>query len=160
MAVRPFAITEWIVLPMGVIAPFYFLASYLYLTDRITTIGGYIPNWGINLPPVQISVIFFVTVGVILLVLLIGLFYWQSDSRAFLIQVRKNWSILLVMLLVMLPTPFINENTGLESLLLWLVPASPFMAKGFLAPKNNTLPGLMFWTLVTLAIVKNWGLIK
>jgi len=160
MAVRPFVITEWIVLPMGVITPYYFLAAYLYYNGKIQTIGEYIPDWALNIPDTTISPVFFVTIGLIIVILLIGLFYWQHESRRILIQVRKNWVVLLVMLLVMLPIPFINQHAGVESLLLWIVPASPFMAKGFLDPKKNFLPNLMFWSLLALAILKNWEIVK
>jgi hypothetical protein len=50
-------------------------------------------------------------------------------------------------------------DAGIDSLLLWIVPASPFIAKGFLAPKTNTLPNIMFWALIVLGLVKTWGLI-
>lgn len=159
MVVRPFIITEWLVLLMGVIFPFYFLASYLYLTDRLSSILLFIPRWGINIPRILVSPAFFVTIGLILAILILGMIYSQQESRRLLIQVRKNWVVLTVMLFVMLPIPFINTDVGIESLLLWVVPASPYMAKGFLGPKKNTLPNLMFWSLLLLAFLKNWEVI-
>ena len=160
MIVRPFVITEWVVLLMGVLAPYYFLATYLYLTDRIHTFVNYVPDWGLNVPLSYVTVPLFVTIGLIVILLIIGLIYWQVENRRLLIQVRKNWVVLLVMLIVMLPVPFVNEGAGIESLFLWIVPASPFIAKGFLAPKKNTLPNLLFWSLLALAILKNWEIIK
>jgi len=160
MVVRPFIITEWLVLLMGVLSPFYFLASWLYLTDQIKSFGNYIPDWGLNLPITRVSVPFFITAGLITIILIIGIFFWQSENRRLIIQVRKNWNVLLVMLLVMLPIPFINEKAGIDSLFLWIVPASPFIAKGFLAPKKNFLPNIMFWGLLALGILKNWEVIK
>ena len=160
MVVRPFVITELLVLLMGVLSPVYFIASWLYLTDSFHTINQYIPMWQLNLPDTQVTGWFFVTVSLILLILLTGLIYWQSESRRLLIHVRKNWGVLMVMLLVMLPIPFINKDAGLDSLVLWIIPASPFIAKGFLAPQKNILPNLMFWALLGLGILKNWGLVK
>jgi hypothetical protein len=160
MVLRPFAFREWMVLLMGVICPFYFLASWLYLTDRIKLFLNYIPDWGFNLPVSQASVFFFVTIGLVIVILIIGLFYWQHENRRLLIQVRKNWVVLLVMLLIMLPVPFINQGAGIESLFLWIVPASPFIAKGFLGPKRNFLPNLMFWSLLAIGILKNWEIVK
>ncbi|MCW3079648.1 hypothetical protein [Segetibacter sp.] len=157
--VRPFIITEWVVLLMGVIFPYYFLASYLYLTDRLGSILLYIPKWGLNIPRTVVSPAFFVTIGLILITLILGMVYSQQESRRLLIQVRKNWVVLTVMLLVMLPIPFINKGVGIDSLLLWIVPASPYIAKAFLGPKKNTLPNLMFWSLLVLAIVKNWQVV-
>lgn len=159
MILRPFVITEWLVLLMGIIFPFYLLASYLYLTDNIQSLKNYIPLWHINLPDVQNKIVFFITLAAIIIVLLTGLFYWQQENRRLLIQVRKNWVVLLAMFFVLLPLPFINKNAGIESLILCIVPASPLIAKGFLAPKKNTIPALMFWALISLAILKNWQII-
>lgn len=160
LVVRPFIITEWLVLLMGVICPFYFLASWLFWKDKLQSMHRFIPDWQLNLPDTQITPLFFITVALIIIILLIGLFYYQSESLRLLIQVRKNWGVLMVMLLVMLPIPFINKDAGIDSLLLWIVPASPFIAKGFLAPKRNTLPNIMFWSMLLLALVKNWNIMR
>lgn len=160
MVLRPFIITEWLVLLMAAICPYYFLAAYLYLTDSFGSIRFYLPHWGLNVPVVHVSVTFFVTIGVLIAILLTGLFYSQHENRKLVIQIRKNWTVLLSMVFILLPLPFINEHAGIESLLLWIVPVSPFIARGFLAPKTNTLPGLMFWALLALAILKNWQIVK
>ena len=34
-----------------------------------------------------------------------------------------------------------------------------FIAKGFLTPRRNFLPNLMFWLLLLLGLAKNWGLV-
>jgi len=159
MILRPFVLTEWLVLVMGIIFPFYLLASYLYFTDRLHTMKSYIPQWYINLPYIENKIVFFITVATIIIVLLTGLFYWQQENRRLLIQVRKNWVVLLAMLFVLLPLPFISKNAGIESLILCIVPGSPLIAKGFLAPKKNTVPALMFWALISLVVLKNWHII-
>lgn len=158
LVLRPFIITEFVILLMGVIFPFYLLASYLYLTDRLLSIKNYIPLFQLNLPDIQNRILFFITIALIIIIFLMGLFYWQQENRRLLIQVRKNWTVLLAMLLILLPVPFINKNAGIESLILLIVPASPIIAKGFLAPKKNTVPAIMFWLSICLAIVKNWHL--
>lgn len=159
MVLRSFIISDCLVLLMGVVFPFYLLASYLYLTDRLVLIKNYIPLWQLNLPYVQYKLVFSITIAIVIVILLVGLFYWQQENRRLLIQVRKNWVVLLAMFFVLLPLPFISKNAGIESLILCIVPASPLIAKGFFGPKKNTVPALMFWLLVSLAIVKNWHLI-
>jgi len=158
LIVRPLLITEWVVLIMGILSPFYFLFSYLYLTDRIhNNWTKYLPQWQLNLPDLQPTVLFFITVGVLIVILLIGIFYFQSENRRLLIQVRKNWIVLQLMVLVMFPIPFISRNAGMDTFLLLIVPLSPFMAKGFLTPKKETLPNIMFWSLIILVVLNNWG---
>lgn len=159
LVVRPFILKEWFMLLMGVLAALYFLFSWLYLTDNLHLIHQYFPIWQLNLPDTSINSIFYVTVGIILIILFIGLYYYQEDSLRLLIHVRKNWGVLMVMLLVMLPIPFINKDAGLNSLFLWLIPASPFIAKGFLAPKRQILPNIMFWVLLLLGLYKNWMMV-
>lgn len=156
LIIRPFFIAEWLVLLMGAIAPFYFLFSYLYLTDRTKHLLQFIPQWRLGLPHVQSSVLFFITLAIIIIILLPGIFYWRRENRRLLIQVRENWIVFQVMLLLMLPLPFISKHSDMDILLLFIVPFSPFMAKGFLAPKKITLPNIMFWCLVVLAVLNNW----
>ena len=156
MVVRPFNITEWLVMLMGVCAPFYFLFMFLFLTDRLVQLQQYVPLWQLNLPDVKTTPLFFVSVGMILLFLAIGIYHFQDKSRRMLIQVRKNWGVLMVMLLIMLPLPFISKNATLDSLLLWCVPVSPFMANGFLFPRKETFPKIMFWSLFIIIVLNNW----
>ena len=157
LIVRPLLVNEWLVLLMGVATPFYFLISYLYLTDQLFRTIGFIPRWELNLPDLNPTILFFVTVGIVVLILFIGIFYFQSENRRLLIQVRKNWIVLQLMVFVMLFIPFINKNAGMDTFLLLLVPLSPFMAKGFFAPKRDTLPNIMFWCLLALVLINNWG---
>jgi hypothetical protein len=60
----------------------------------------------------------------------------------------------------MLPVPFINENVGWETLLLWCVPASPFVSYAFSETKNETFPNILFWLLVSLIVINNWNLVS
>jgi hypothetical protein len=159
LVVRPFNIAELIVMLMGVLAPFYFLGVYLFITDQFTGLSRYVPFLHLHLPHVQPSALFFATAAVMVIILLTGLYYWQKQNVRLLIQAKKNWGVLMIMLFFLLPVPFINRNAGIESAVLWAVPASPFIAKGFLEPKKNTLPNIMFWALVILVILNNWRII-
>lgn len=156
LVVRPFNITELLVMFMGVLTPFYFLGAYLFLTDRFHQFATFLPTWQLNLPDVENELFFFLSIGFIIMVLFIGIYQWQNKNRRMLIHIRKNWGVLIAMLIVMIPLPFINANASLESLFMWAIPVSPFIANGFLTPKNNTFPNIMFWLLVMLIIINNW----
>ena len=160
LVVRPFNITELLVMFMGVLAPFYFLGVYLFLTDNFTHLSRYLPTWQLNLPDVENPLYFFVSIGLIILFLFIGIYQWQDKNRRMLIHIRKNWGVLIAMLFVMLPLPFINQNASLESLLMWAIPVSPFLANGFLGPKSNTFPNIMFWLLIVISVFNNWPFLK
>lgn len=157
---RTFLITQLLVLLMGFLFPFYILICYLFLTDKLTLLKNYIPDWNFNFPHYHISVIMIVTAIIITLILFIGLYYMQQENRRLLIQVRNNWIVLVIMMIIMLPLPLFNKGQVIESLMLCLVPAASVIAKGFLVPKKNTLPFIMFWVLVILGILKTWNIIK
>ena len=159
MIIRTFNPSEWIVLLLGIATPFYFSFSYLFLFDRWSSYSDYIPHWQFNLPDIHINNVFFITVGLLFLVLIIGLYYWQQENRKLLIQVRKNWGLLITLFFILLLVPFINKGSSLDSFLLWIVPASPLIAKGFFVPSNNRLPNIMFWLLFALILLKNWQII-
>lgn len=160
MIVRPFNVTEWIVLLMGVVAPFYFLFSYLYLVDKLGRIEEYLPEWQLNLPVIESWPQFFITIGVVIVMLIVGVYYWQLASRRMLIHIRKNWGVLVAMMLVLMMLPFVSKNAALDSLLLWIVPVSPFIAEAFIEAKRRTLPNLLFWILLLLGLVNTWQVIK
>lgn len=159
LIVRPFVLAEVLVLLMGVVCPYYFLVSWLYLTDNITIASRFIPNWELTVPQISITPVFFITLAIVIFSLVTGIIYWQTESRRLVIQIRKNWVVLWSMLFVLLPTPFIHYKAGIISLLLWIVPASPFIAKGFLASKSPLLPRIMFWAILLLVVLKNWRII-
>jgi hypothetical protein len=161
LIVRPFFVTEWLVLLMGVVAPFYFLFSYLYLTDELVRLPHLIPRWHTSLPVIAPTVLFFSSLALIAVVLFIGMIYWQKENRRLIVQVRKNWVVLNVMLLLMLPLPFVTYKAEIDSLLTFVVPLSPMMAKAFLSPKKDTLSIIIFWCLLALILINNWsGLFK
>ncbi|MDB5192712.1 MAG: hypothetical protein JWQ96_2275 [Segetibacter sp.] len=160
LVLRPFKLNELVILFMGVLAPFYFLFSILFLTNRMQRLQQYIPEWQFNLPAPQTTIMFFVTMGVLVLFILMGIYHWQDQSRRVLIQIRKSWMVLLVMLLLLLPLPFVSKNANIDSVLLWIVPIAPFIAKGFIGPKKKTIPALMFWCLLAIAIINTWQLVK
>lgn len=159
LVVRPFNITELLVMFMGIAAPYYFLGAFLFLTDRFTNLSRFVPSIELNLPNVADPLMFFISLSLIVVTLLIGIYNWQTKSRRMLIQVRKNWGVLVVMLLVMLPLPFISKDAGLQTLLLWCIPVSPFVAYTFIETKRDTFANLIFWMFVAVIIINNWGLL-
>jgi hypothetical protein len=73
-----------------------------------------------------------------------------------LIHVRKEWTVLLFMLLLLLPAMFISKDAGYEAGLLAMVPAAAFASNIFLYPARASIPALLFWALSILAFYNNW----
>ncbi len=97
---RPFRLSEWFVLLLGVITPFYWLLAIVFLY-------GHIQNWQYYLPKINMHIldpgnkITLLTTFITASVLIVGgIFYWQKNISRMIIHVRKNWSVLLLMLLL------------------------------------------------------------
>jgi Family of unknown function (DUF6427) len=157
---RPFSVNEWIVLLIGIITPFYFVAGYLFLTDQLHLIVDELKMVEpriikpLNLP-VAILTLSMAAIGIIP-----GIFLWQSNSGRITIQGRKIWGILFVMLILLLPVVYFFNNSWPDALLLAIVPAAAFMSNTFLYPKKNIGPALLFWLFVALIIYNNWFVTK
>jgi hypothetical protein len=158
--VRPFKLAEWVILLMGVLLPYYFLAAWLYLTDGFSAFGQYLPHLHWTVPLKQWSVPLIASLAVLCLVLLAGLYYWQISSNRMVIQIRKNWGVMMVMLLILLPIPFVFLYAGLESAFMSLVPLGAFAGNAFSYPRRLVLPNLLFWLAAAVIAWNNWLLIK
>ena len=158
--VRPFKLAEWLILLMGILVPYYFLASWLFLTDNLKTFGTYLPYLQLNLPLAQWSIPLVISLSVLLIVLLAGLYYWQVSNKRMVIQIRKNWGVMMVMLLILLPIPFIFLHAGIESALMSLVPLGAFAGIAFSYPRRLLLPNILFWLSILVIVYNNWLFVK
>lgn len=158
--VRPFRPAEWFVLLMGLIIPFYFLGSYFYLTDNIKQLLLFLPSIHFHLPLLKADVWFWGSLGVLALCLLVGIYFWQLNSGRMIIQIRKNWGVMMVLLLLMLPIPFIFRNESMHAAVLSLVPLAAYSSNGYLYPKRLFLPNILFWLSVAVIVHNNWQLVK
>lgn len=158
--VRPFRLAEWLVLLMGILLPFYFLLSGLFLTGQTVLFSNFLPSLQWNLPVAIWDLQLMSSLSLLSILLLTGLYYWQFSVKRMIIQIRKNWGVMMVMLLILLPIPFIFLNGGIESGILSLVPIGAFVANAFSNPKKLTLPNLLFWLLIGIIIFNNWWFLK
>jgi hypothetical protein len=158
--VRPFRPAEWILLLMGVLLPYYFLTSFLYLTDQLETIKRYIPFFQLHFPVPHPDIWLLINLGYLFLALVIGMFFWQQFNNRMVIQIRKNWSIMLVLLLILLIAPFIFLGSGMDTALLCLIPLSAFAANAFGYSRRLIIPNILFWIGIILIVHNNWDLIK
>jgi hypothetical protein len=158
--VRPFNLAEWVILLMGILLPYYFLAAWLFLNDQLTAFSSYLPYLQLNLPLEKWDVPLIVRLSVLLIVLLAGLYYWQVSNKRMVIQIRKNWGVMMVMLLILLPIPFIFLHAGIESALMSLVPLGAFAGNTFSYPRRLVVPNILFWLCVIVIAYNNWWFIK
>jgi hypothetical protein len=130
--VRPFRLTEWLILLIGVVTPYYLLVSGLFLTGKMGLLLSFTPDLLINLPVHRIDIGLWVSLGVLALSLLCGLDQWLPANNRMIIQTRKNWGVMLVMLLILLPVPFVFNKAGMQSGFLITVPMAAFISNAFM----------------------------
>lgn len=160
MIIRAARITEWLVLLIGIIVPYYLLFSILFLTGYLREWQRFMPECRWNLPVNHPDIFLWVRLGLLSLLLLIGVAYWLGNRGRMLMHIRKNWGVLLLMLVMLLPVPFIYKNAGLPSAFLAVVPLSGFIANFFIYPRNKMLSNFFFLLLLAVVIHTNWLIVQ
>lgn len=152
---RPFAIREWLLGLLGVTTPYYFLGIILFLNNQFAW-AKILPIIHFTLPVLPDSLK--VTLGILLLMLgfVIGGFYVQNNLNKMLIQVRKNWSLLLLYLMVAALMLLTNGKENYVSWLLFAVPLSAFHASAYFYPNNKTFPLVLQWNMFAFAVYINY----
>ncbi|MDH7464046.1 hypothetical protein QEG73_22300 [Chitinophagaceae bacterium 26-R-25] len=153
---RPFRLTEWFIAILGLITPYYFLFVILYLVNKwqwqklISPIHFYLPKLTTSL---------WITGGIVLLVLpfLIGAFYVQNNLNKMLIQVRKTWSLLLVLLVVSLMIILINPGTGYQHWLMITIPLATFHAAVYYFSNSKFFALILHWFIFGFVILLQYN---
>jgi hypothetical protein len=159
VVVRPFRLAEWVILLMGILLPYYFLSSILFLQDKLDKLHQFVPALRLNLPVATWSVPLVIRLAVLVMMMIAGLVFWQLTHRRMVIQIRKNWGIMMVMLFILLPIPFIFKQAGIESSFMLLLPLASFASNAFSTPRRLVLPNILFWTAAAVLVYNNWVMI-
>ncbi len=147
---RPLRAAEWFITFMGIFTPWYFLAAWLFLTDNLYSF--HLSGFGISYPVYQSLTQELVGLLIIILLTVSGFFVVQSTNSKQVVQVRKNWGLILIYLIVTLLIPFINWAFMMEYWILTLVPASAFIGSAFYFPRIKWIPSLLQWFIVAFVL--------
>jgi hypothetical protein len=158
--VRPFSIAEWLVLLLGILMPYYFVIVFLFLNNQFALVGTYLPTISFGSPLHGLDTSYLINLGFIVFATLIGLYQLQLHVGRLVIQIRKNWGVMMVLLFILLVSPFLFSSLGPQVLLMGLVPLSATISNGYSNPKKLLLPNFLFWTALGLIIINNWHLVK
>lgn len=153
---RPFILAEWVVSILGIITPYYFLFSYLFLTDKLK--GYRLPQFEISYPKFHQNYWELAGICLVILAFLIGGYFVQANFRKQLVQVRKRWSLLLLYLFVAVFVPFINATHTFEYWILTAIPLAAYVGSGFLYPVKRWLPLVLHWLMVLVVLIISYGL--
>jgi len=148
---RPFRLNEWVLCLLGVTAPFYFYAVYLFL-DNQWNWHRLIPEISLGLPPLKQSIWLAGSIFLLAVPFLAGGYYVQDSLRKMLIHVRKGWSLLLLYLVGAVLVAFVNNPSGLENWIMAAIPFAAFHACTYQYASLRMLPLLLFWVSVAFIV--------
>jgi hypothetical protein len=144
---KPFRINEIVLFLLGCLTPYYFYGIYLFLAAKFN-LANFIPHVSVEVPVIDNSIELAASVLLLTLPFLIGGYYVQTHLRKMLIQTRKNWSILLLYLLLAFFVPFFNSYHSYHTWVLITVPFAAFHACAYFYPPKAWLPLLLFFSTV------------
>ena len=147
---RSFRLPEWIIAFIGLLTPYYFYGSWLFLTGawkEFQFSGFYLgvpefmqPQWGLA------ALIFLIAITIL------GIYFIQRNLRRQIVQTRKNWQIIYTYLLLSMILSFTGTEIHIGSGLILAVPLSILIAAAFLYPEKKWFPFLAHWALVAICI--------
>lgn len=150
MITRALKISEWVVALLGIIAPYYFLLAYVFLTDKWQ--NYHFPGIAVSLPVFYKSTWALAAIILVFFVMIIGFFYVQQNFRRQLVHARKSWNLLFLYLVIALFIPFINDSHSFVYWILGAVPIAVIVGAGFLYPQKKWFPLVLHWTMVAFVI--------
>ena len=155
--IRPFKLSEWLVLLMGILLPFYFIFTFLYLTSGPQEFKQYLPRLDWKNPLIRPKLNIILTLILMGVQFIAGLFYWQDQQSRFIIQVRKYWGVLLLVLILALFQPIIFSTQALYASAIVLTPLACFISFAYSAPKRLFVPNILFWSAIAAIVYNHLG---
>ncbi len=144
MILKPFRLNEIVLFLMGCLTPYYFIAAYLFLNDKMSW-SGFIPHISIKVPDVKSTIWLAGSTLLLTIPFLVGGYYVQIHLHKMLIQVRKAWSILLLYLLLAFFIPFVNGNSSFSNWILLAAPFAAFHSATYFYPVKKWVSALLFF---------------
>jgi hypothetical protein len=150
LIIRPFKLTEWILIILAILTPFYFLWGMMFLF-KINTHLIY-PLVGVNLPHFKFSSFELSAFILIIITASIGFVFIQNNMMKLLVQSRKSWTIFYLFLFFTLLLIFLNPHTGFVFCYTVIIPLSAIASSAFYYPSKRWFPFVSHWSLFLLAL--------
>ena len=157
LIIRPFKLAEWLVLIMGILLPFYFIFTYVFLTGNINDFRQFLPKLDWKNPLVQPSFNIILALIVMGVQLIAGFFYWNEQQTRFIIQVRKYWGVLFLLLILTFFQPILFSVQGLYASAIAIAPLASFISFAYATPKRLLITNLLFWAGAAVIVYNHLG---
>lgn len=155
LVLKAFRLNELVLFLLGFLTPYYFFALYLFLVNGLSA-ANFLPHVSIRVPVIKSSIWLAASTLLLTVPFLLGGYYVQAHLRKMLIQVRKNWSILLFYLLLAFFVPFINSDHSFFSWVLVTAPFACFHACCYFYAPSRWLPLLLFFLTVGFVLYQQY----
>jgi hypothetical protein len=147
---RPPKVAEWLITFIGMLTPWYFLASYLFFTNRLYSFR--VSGLGISHSFFKPAMMEIAGISLIGLMIIMGAFFVQSSVSKQVLQVRKNWGLLFLFLIISIAIPFIDLHHSIGYWLLALIPASAFIGCAFYYLRTKWISMVLQWIMVAFVL--------
>lgn len=147
---RAFRPQEWLVALLGVITPYYFLLSLLYLNDNFHSF--YMPYLLPAIPVFHFNSWHWALIIILLAALVIGFYYAHSQLSKHVVQVRKSWYTFFAFLIISVLISLFFSGNIWQNYLLAAVPLSVYVGATFFYPRKRWFPIVLHWLLVAFII--------
>ncbi|NDD16180.1 MAG: hypothetical protein EB092_04140 [Chitinophagia bacterium] len=155
--IRPFKLAEWLVLIMGILLPFYFIFTYVFLTGNISDFRHFLPKLDWKNPIVQPNFNVILALIVMGIQLIAGFFYWNEQQARFIIQVRKYWGVIFLLLILTFFQPIVFSVQALYASAIVIAPLACFISFAYATPKRLLIPNLLFWAGAAVIVYNHLG---
>jgi hypothetical protein len=142
---RPFNLGEWAVAILGYITPMYFLASILFLFDKLYVLNHW---WhiGISVTAVKTDVrLFIVTLTSLGVLFLTGVYALQKNSHLSNIYVRRDWISMFFYLMISVFAGFLTDATVTSAWLIVMPALSIVVTHAIALEKNKRFSNFIFY---------------
>lgn len=155
MVSRPFRLAEWILALAGMICPWYFLATALFLTDRLGLLA-ILPVPTLSYP--HLTTAYWLAAGMILVIwwFLFGSIRLQQDYMKMMIHIRKCWQILLAFVCLGIALPFLADTFSISGWLIPFLPMTAFIALGFWHIRKSWLTWVVHLSALVYLFLFQW----
>jgi hypothetical protein len=150
--IRPFKVSEWMVLIMGILLPFYFIFTYIFLSGNLADFSNFLPKLDWKNPLVKLEWNVILALLVMGVQLIAGILYWQQEQVRFIIQVRKYWGVLFLVLILTLFQPIIFSVQALYASAIVITPLACFISFSYAIPQRLFIPNLLFWSALAVIV--------
>ena len=147
---RPFSLREWLLGLVGILTPFYFFISWLFLSGKLKEY--HLPGLAVTLPAFKESKWAYAAIILVIIAVVIGSIFIRNNLRRQIVQTRKSWQLMLLYLIVALFIPFLNATHSFNYWILVAVPISLIAASAFLYPEKRWFPLSMHWAMIAISI--------